>query len=79
MTFTGSSGTILFDLLIIAPGVGSTAGCLSNTVGSLQEQLVNLRITMSLLDTEPEIRDVRGAISLKRAWGRITFATTSSS
>jgi ATP-binding cassette subfamily B protein len=46
---------------------------ISTTVGSLQDQFVNLKITMGLLDTEPEIRDVRGAITVQRAWGRVTF------
>ena len=35
MTFNTSSGTILFDLQTIAPGVGTAAGCTSNAVGSV--------------------------------------------
>jgi ABC-type multidrug transport system fused ATPase/permease subunit len=46
---------------------------ISTTIGSLQDQFVNLKVTMGLLDTDPEIKDVRGALPLQRAWGRVTF------
>jgi ATP-binding cassette, subfamily B, bacterial len=46
---------------------------ISTTVGSLQEVLVALGVAFSLLETEVEIRDLPGAVTLKRARGRVTF------
>jgi len=46
---------------------------ISTTIGSLQEVFMALRVALDLLDTQPEIQDLPGAVALKRAWGRITF------
>src|SRR5262249_24410670 len=46
---------------------------ISSTVGSLQERFIGLRVSFELLDTEPEIKDLAGAIDLHRARGRVTF------
>jgi len=46
---------------------------ISTTVGSLQEQLVSLRIAFGLLDNEPEIKDSPNAVELDRANGHIAF------
>ncbi|MFO0810209.1 MAG: ABC transporter ATP-binding protein [Gemmataceae bacterium] len=46
---------------------------ISTTVGALQEVFASLRISFDLLDTEPEIRDVRGAVAIGRAEGRIEY------
>jgi ABC-type multidrug transport system fused ATPase/permease subunit len=46
---------------------------ISSTIGSLQDQIVGLKITFELLDTETEITDIKGAHVLVRPWGRVTF------
>ena len=46
---------------------------ISTTVGSLQEQLVSLRIAFGLLDNQPEIRDSPNAIEIDRIQGRVAF------
>ncbi len=46
---------------------------ISTTIGSLQDQIINLRMTFEFLDSEPEIKDVKGAHAFVRAWGRVTF------
>jgi ATP-binding cassette, subfamily B, bacterial len=64
------------DLLVVMSYVAAVyrpLEVISTTIGALQDQFINLRITMGLLDTEPEVKDVRGAVSLQRAWGRVTF------
>jgi len=64
------------DLLIVIAyiaAVYSPLEAISTTVGSLQDQVVSLRMAFSLLDTLPEIRDVPGAITIGRAKGEICF------
>jgi ATP-binding cassette subfamily B protein len=46
---------------------------ISNTIGSLQEVFIALRMAFNLLDTDPEIKDAADAIVLPRARGRIAF------
>ena len=46
---------------------------ISTTIGSLQEVFVALRVAFKLLETEPEIKDVPGAVAVKRARGRVAF------
>jgi ATP-binding cassette subfamily B protein len=46
---------------------------ISTTVGSLQEQLVSLRIAFGLLDNEPEIKDNPNAVEVVRAKGHVVF------
>jgi ABC-type multidrug transport system fused ATPase/permease subunit len=67
-----SVGQLLVILSYVA-AVYKPLETISNTIGALQDQLVGLKITFGLLDTEPEIRDVRGATAIARAWGGLTF------
>ena len=46
---------------------------ISTTIGSLQDQLISLRIAFGLLDTEPEIKDAPSAVKVGRANGQIAF------
>jgi ATP-binding cassette subfamily B protein len=46
---------------------------ISTTVGGLQEVLVSLEIAFGLLDTKPEIQDMPGAVSIRRAEGHVVF------
>ena len=46
---------------------------ISTTVGSFQEMFVALGFAFKLLDTEPEIQDAPGAISIGRAAGHLAF------
>src|SRR5262249_54489757 len=64
------------ELLIVVAYVHSVYSPLrsiSSTIGSLQEQFMNLQMAFELLDTEPDIRDADGAKPVRRAAGRITF------
>jgi ABC-type multidrug transport system fused ATPase/permease subunit len=67
-----TTGQLLVVLAYIA-AVYKPLETISYTVGSLQEQIVSLRVAFELLDTEPSIQDVPGAVALKRAEGRVTF------
>ena len=44
-----------------------------STIGSLQEQAVNLQRVFELVDTKPEIVEAPGAVSIARARGRLAF------
>jgi len=46
---------------------------ISNTVSTLQEQLINLRGALDLLDTDPEIEEKANAWKIQRARGRVAF------
>ena len=46
---------------------------ISATVGSLQEQLVQLRSSLELLDTEPDVTEDPSPVSLGRARGGVAF------
>jgi ABC-type multidrug transport system fused ATPase/permease subunit len=46
---------------------------ISSTIGSLQEQFMNLQMAFELLDTEPDIRNAPDAKPVGRAAGRIAF------
>ena len=64
------------DLLIVIAyiaAVYSPLEAISTTIGSLQDQIVSLRIAFGLLDTEPEIRDTPGALVIRRAKGDVAF------
>ena len=64
------------ELLIVMSYVHSVYSPLrsiSSTIGSLQEQFMNLQMAFDLLDTEPDIRNADGAKPVRRAAGRITF------
>jgi ATP-binding cassette subfamily B protein/subfamily B ATP-binding cassette protein MsbA len=46
---------------------------ISNTLGSIQDQFVSLRVAFRILDTDPEIKDAPDAAEIGRAAGRVTF------
>jgi ATP-binding cassette subfamily B protein len=64
------------EMLIVISYVGSVYSPLesiSKTVGSLQEQFVNLNMGFDLLDTEPDVKSAPGARTIQRAVGRVIF------
>jgi ABC-type multidrug transport system fused ATPase/permease subunit len=64
------------ELLIVTAYVHSVYSPLrsiSSTIGSLQEQFMNLQMAFDLLDTEPDIRNADDAKPVHRAAGRITY------
>ena len=67
-----SVGQLLVVMTYVA-AVYKPLEAISTTIGSLQDQIVSLQITFDLLDTEPEIQDVKGAHTFVRAWGHVTF------
>jgi ABC-type multidrug transport system fused ATPase/permease subunit len=46
---------------------------ISNTLGSLQDQVISVRMAFRILDTVPEIKDAPNAIAIERARGRVAF------
>jgi ATP-binding cassette subfamily B protein/subfamily B ATP-binding cassette protein MsbA len=46
---------------------------ISTTTGSLQDVFIALRIAFNLLDQQPDIKDLPGAISGRRSRGRVAF------
>jgi ATP-binding cassette subfamily B protein len=46
---------------------------ISYTIGALQDHFLSLRIAFGLLDTEPDIRDLPGAVALERVRGKVAF------
>jgi len=50
---------------------------ISHTVGSLQDQLANLRFAFQLLDTKADITDAPGASTLEKARGDLRFENVS--
>lgn len=65
-------GQLLVVMTYIA-GVYKPLETISTTVGSLQDQIISLRMAFDLLDTEPEIKDAPDAVEMRRAEGRVTF------
>lgn len=65
-------GQLLVVMAYIA-GVYKPLEAISTTIGSLQDQIVNLRMAFNLLDTVPEIKDAPDAISIGRARGHIKY------
>lgn len=65
-------GQLLVVMAYIA-AVYQPLEAISSTAGSLQELLISLRISFELLDTEPEIQDAPGAVSIEQTTGRVTF------
>jgi ATP-binding cassette subfamily B protein len=64
------------ELLIVLSYVASVYAPLqsiSGTIGSLQDQFVNLALAFDLLDKQPDIQDEPGAQPISRAAGRLTF------
>jgi ATP-binding cassette subfamily B protein/subfamily B ATP-binding cassette protein MsbA len=50
---------------------------ISTTLGSLQEVFISLRIASELLDKEPDIKDLPGAIDVPHAQGNVRFESVS--
>jgi ATP-binding cassette subfamily B protein len=67
-----SVGQLLVVMAYVA-AVYKPLEAISTTIGGLQDQLVSLKMTFDLLDTEPDIQDVKGAHSFVRPWGHVTF------
>ncbi|HEX9868171.1 MAG TPA: ABC transporter ATP-binding protein, partial [Candidatus Tectomicrobia bacterium] len=65
-------GHLLVVMAYIA-SVYSPLQTISSTVGSMQEQLINVQMAFELLDTEPEIKDMPGAAHIRKAQGHIVF------
>ncbi|MDQ3951269.1 MAG: ABC transporter ATP-binding protein/permease [Gemmatimonadota bacterium] len=64
------------ELLIIMSYITSVyrpLETISGTVGSLQEQLISLKMACELQEAEPEIKDASDAVTVERARGRVTF------
>lgn len=64
------------QLLVVVAYIGSVykpLEAISGTIGSLQDQFVNLDLAFELLDKEPDIRDTPGAITIARARGHVQF------
>jgi ABC-type multidrug transport system fused ATPase/permease subunit len=71
-----SIGQLLVVITYIA-SVYKPLEAISHTVGSMQQQLVNVQMAFDLLDTEPEFRDPPDAVAIKRAAGHIVFEDVS--
>jgi ABC-type multidrug transport system fused ATPase/permease subunit len=68
------------QLLVIYAYIGAVykpLEALSYTFGSLQNNMVNLKMASKLLDLEPEIQDKPGAVKMPRVDGRVEFANVS--
>ncbi len=63
-------GHLLVVMAYIA-SVYSPLQTISSTVGSMQEQLINVQMAFELLDTEPEIKDMPGAVHIRKAQGHV--------
>jgi ATP-binding cassette, subfamily B, bacterial len=64
------------ELLIVVAYIGSVykpLEAISGTMGALQDHIVNLQIAFDLLEKEPDIRDMPGAIAVSRAKGHVRF------
>jgi ABC-type multidrug transport system fused ATPase/permease subunit len=67
-----SVGQLLVVMSYVA-AVYKPLEAISTTIGSLQDQIVGLQITFDLLNTKPEIQDMKGAHTFVHPWGRVTF------
>jgi ATP-binding cassette, subfamily B, bacterial len=64
------------ELLIVVAYIGSVykpLETISATIGSLQDQFVNLDMAFELLDKEPDITDSPGAIAIPASRGHVVF------
>jgi ATP-binding cassette, subfamily B, bacterial len=64
------------ELLIVVAYIGSVykpLEAISGTIGSLQDQFVNLDMAFDLLDREPDITDSPGAIAIPAPRGHVVF------
>jgi ATP-binding cassette, subfamily B, bacterial len=67
-----SVGQLLVVMAYLA-AVYKPLEAISTTVGSLQDVLISLRVSFDLLDTEPEIRDLPGAVEVGRVSGAVAY------
>lgn len=64
------------DLLVIMAYIAAVykpLETISSTLGSLQDQLVSVRLAYNLMDTEPEIKDAPYAVKISGTQGHIAF------
>jgi len=63
----------LLVVMAYVAGVYKPLQAISTTVGSLQDQIINLRMAFGVLNTEPEIKEAPDAVAIQHAQGRVTF------
>jgi ABC-type multidrug transport system fused ATPase/permease subunit len=64
------------ELLVVLAYIASIYGpleAISNTIGSFQDRFISLEIAYKVLDQEPRIRDLPGALVIPRARGQVVF------
>jgi ATP-binding cassette subfamily B protein len=74
--FALQGGITAGDLLVVLSYVAAVykpLETISATLGSLQDQIISLRIAYDLLDTAPEIKDAPDAVDIRRARGDVAF------
>lgn len=67
-----SVGELLVLLSYIA-AVYQPLESISGTIGHLNDQLVQLRSSIDLLELDPEVKEAPGAVSIERAAGEVAF------
>jgi ABC-type multidrug transport system fused ATPase/permease subunit len=67
-----TAGQLLVVLSYVA-AVYKPLEAISHTIGSLQDKLVGVRMAFNVLDTQPVIRESRGAKALAELNGRVVF------
>jgi ABC-type multidrug transport system fused ATPase/permease subunit len=68
------------ELLIVLSYIGSVykpLEVISSTIGSLQDQLINLKIAFDLLEKEHDIRDIPNAVAMIGTKGHVRFENVS--
>ncbi len=65
-------GQLLVVLSYIA-AVYQPLQSISTTIGGLQDDLISVQMAFGLLDTQPDVRDLPGAVDMHRATGHIKF------
>jgi ATP-binding cassette subfamily B protein len=65
-------GQLLVVMAYVA-GVYKPLQAISTTVGSLQDQIINLKMAFGVLNTEPEIKELPNAVAIQHARGHVTF------
>ncbi len=64
------------ELLVVLAYIASIYGpleAIANTIGSFQDRFISLEIAYKVLDQEPKIRDLPGALVIPRARGEVVF------
>ncbi|MDX6504080.1 MAG: hypothetical protein QOE29_1205, partial [Gaiellaceae bacterium] len=67
-----TTGTLIV-LLVYVSSIYGPLEAITNTFGSLNEQLVSLRASFELLDEVPEVQEAPNAIAIARAAGAVRF------